>query len=126
MQPIIQKALLFSHSLVFQFASQHASDKSRAHVKRKASKRRAHVLLLSYTKSCDIHQYWSRCAFNSDSSPPDHPTTVRWLVKIAQDPPVCKHTHQRGPSASLDVGGGFDFTRSSIKGLRLSRIVVLQ
>ncbi|MBW0561638.1 hypothetical protein O181_101353, partial [Austropuccinia psidii MF-1] len=30
-------------------------------------------------------------------------------------PPVCTHTHQRGPSASLDVGGGFDFTRSSMK-----------
>ncbi|MBW0535788.1 hypothetical protein O181_075503 [Austropuccinia psidii MF-1] len=36
------------------------------------------------------------------------------------------HTHQRGPSASLDVGGGFDFTSSSMKGLRLSRIVVFQ
>ncbi|MBW0589038.1 hypothetical protein O181_128753, partial [Austropuccinia psidii MF-1] len=52
-------------------------DKSRAHFKRKSSKCRAHVLLLSYTKSCDIHQYWFRCAFNSDSSPPDHPATVR-------------------------------------------------
>ncbi|MBW0482070.1 hypothetical protein O181_021785 [Austropuccinia psidii MF-1] len=29
-------------------------DKSRAHVKRKSSKRRAHVTLWSYTKSCDI------------------------------------------------------------------------
>ncbi|MBW0586372.1 hypothetical protein O181_126087 [Austropuccinia psidii MF-1] len=101
-------------------------DKSQAHVKRKSSKRRAHVLLLPYTKSCDIHQYWFPCAFNSDSSPPDHPATVRWLVKITQDPPVCTNTHQRGPSASLDVGKGFDFTRSSMKGLRLSRIVVLQ
>ncbi|MBW0487376.1 hypothetical protein O181_027091, partial [Austropuccinia psidii MF-1] len=77
-------------------------DKSRAHVKQKSSERQAHVLLLSYTKSCDIHQYWFPCAFNSDSSPPDHPATVRWLVKITQDPPVCTNTHQRGPSASLD------------------------
>ncbi|MBW0556904.1 hypothetical protein O181_096619, partial [Austropuccinia psidii MF-1] len=60
------------------------------------------------------------------SSPPDHPATVQWLVRITQDPPVCTNTHQRGPSASLDVGGGFDFTRSSMKGLRLSGIVVLQ
>ncbi|MBW0565197.1 hypothetical protein O181_104912 [Austropuccinia psidii MF-1] len=29
-------------------------DKSRAHVKRKSSERRAHVTLWSYTKSCDI------------------------------------------------------------------------
>ncbi|MBW0487251.1 hypothetical protein O181_026966 [Austropuccinia psidii MF-1] len=29
-------------------------DKSRAQVKRKSSKRRAHITLLSYTKSCDI------------------------------------------------------------------------
>ncbi|MBW0530829.1 hypothetical protein O181_070544 [Austropuccinia psidii MF-1] len=42
----------------------------------KLSSRRAHVLLLSSTKSCDIHQYWFPCAFNSDSSPPDHPATV--------------------------------------------------
>ncbi|MBW0495448.1 hypothetical protein O181_035163, partial [Austropuccinia psidii MF-1] len=52
-------------------------DKSRAHIKQKSSKHRAHALLLSYTKSCDIHQYWFRCALNSDSSPPDHPATVR-------------------------------------------------
>ncbi|MBW0557522.1 hypothetical protein O181_097237 [Austropuccinia psidii MF-1] len=51
-------------------------DKSQAHVKQKSSKRRAHVPLLSYTKSCDIHQYWFPCAFNSDSSPPDHPATA--------------------------------------------------
>ncbi|MBW0550394.1 hypothetical protein O181_090109 [Austropuccinia psidii MF-1] len=51
-------------------------DKSRAHIKQKSSERQAHVLLLSYTKSCDIHQYWFPCAFNSDSSPPDHPATV--------------------------------------------------
>ncbi|MBW0574589.1 hypothetical protein O181_114304, partial [Austropuccinia psidii MF-1] len=101
-------------------------DRSRAHVKRKSRERRAHVLLLYHTKSCDIYQYWFPCAFNSDSSPPDHPATVRWLVEITQDPPVCTNTHQRGPSASLDVGGGFDFTRSSMKGLRLSGIVVLQ
>ncbi|MBW0519423.1 hypothetical protein O181_059138, partial [Austropuccinia psidii MF-1] len=88
--------------------------------------RRAHVTLLSYTKSCDIHQSWFACAFNSDSSPHDHPATVRWLVKITQDPPVCTNTHQRGPSASLDVGGGFDFTRSSMRGICLSGIVVLQ
>ncbi|MBW0578414.1 hypothetical protein O181_118129, partial [Austropuccinia psidii MF-1] len=68
----------------------------------------------------------NRWRLTSHSSPPDHPATVRWLVKITQDPRVCTNTHQRGPSASLDVGGGFDFTRSSIKGLRLSRIVVLQ
>ncbi|MBW0551199.1 hypothetical protein O181_090914 [Austropuccinia psidii MF-1] len=101
-------------------------DKSQAHVKQKSSEHRAHVLLLSYTKSCDIHQYWFPCALNSDSSPPDHPATVQWLVKITQDPPVCTKTHQRGPSANLDVGGGFDFTRSSIRGLRLSGIFVLQ
>ncbi|MBW0568307.1 hypothetical protein O181_108022 [Austropuccinia psidii MF-1] len=29
-------------------------DKSRAHVKRKSSERRAHVTLWAYTKSCDI------------------------------------------------------------------------
>ncbi|MBW0580232.1 hypothetical protein O181_119947, partial [Austropuccinia psidii MF-1] len=52
-------------------------DKSRAHVKQKSSERRAHVTLLSYTKSCDIHQYWFPCAFKSDSSPPDHPATVQ-------------------------------------------------
>ncbi|MBW0481122.1 hypothetical protein O181_020837 [Austropuccinia psidii MF-1] len=98
----------------------------RIRVELMSSKRRAQVTLLSYTKSCDIHKYWFPCAFNSDSSPPDHPATVRWLVKITQDPPVCTNTHQRGPSASLDVGGGFDFTRSSMKGLCLSRIVVLQ
>ncbi|MBW0488422.1 hypothetical protein O181_028137, partial [Austropuccinia psidii MF-1] len=52
-------------------------DKSRAHVKQKLSSRQAHVLLLSFTKSCDIHQYWFPRAFNSDSSPPDHPATVQ-------------------------------------------------
>ncbi|MBW0587425.1 hypothetical protein O181_127140, partial [Austropuccinia psidii MF-1] len=67
-------------------------DKIRAHVKQKSSKLQAHVTLLSYTKSCYIHQYWFHCAFNSDSSPPDHPATVRWLVKITQDRPVCTHT----------------------------------
>ncbi|MBW0496352.1 hypothetical protein O181_036067, partial [Austropuccinia psidii MF-1] len=61
-----------------------------------------------------------------DSSPPDHPATVQWLVKITQDPPVCTHTHHRGPSAGLDVGGRFEFTRSSMKGLRLSGILILQ
>ncbi|MBW0519279.1 hypothetical protein O181_058994 [Austropuccinia psidii MF-1] len=101
-------------------------DKSQAHVKQQSSKRQAHVLLLSYTKSCDNHQYWFPCAFNSDSSPPDHPPTVQWLVKFTQDLPVCTNTHQRCPSASLDVGGGFDFTRSSMKGLLLSGIVVLK
>ncbi|MBW0474442.1 hypothetical protein O181_014157 [Austropuccinia psidii MF-1] len=101
-------------------------DKSQAHVKRKSSKRQAHITLLSYTKSCDIHQYWFPCSFSSDSSPPDHPATIQCLVKLTQDPPVCTHPHQRGPSASLDVGGGFDFTRSSMKGLCLSWIVVLQ
>ncbi|MBW0536189.1 hypothetical protein O181_075904, partial [Austropuccinia psidii MF-1] len=50
-------------------------DKSRAHVKRTSS---------------------------THSSPPDHPATIQWLVKITQDPPVCTNTHQRGPSASLD------------------------
>ncbi|MBW0584398.1 hypothetical protein O181_124113, partial [Austropuccinia psidii MF-1] len=73
---------------------------------RQLTSRQEHVPLLSYTKSCDIHQYWFPCAFNSDSSPPDHPATIQWLVKIPQDPPVCTNTHQRGPSASLDVGGG--------------------
>ncbi|MBW0541870.1 hypothetical protein O181_081585, partial [Austropuccinia psidii MF-1] len=53
------------------------SSKRQAHVKRKSSERRAHVTLLSYTKSCDIHQYWFPCAFKSDSSPPDHPATVQ-------------------------------------------------
>ncbi|MBW0479853.1 hypothetical protein O181_019568 [Austropuccinia psidii MF-1] len=95
-------------------------DKSQAHVKQKSSKLQAHVPLLSYTKSCDIH------AFNSDCAPPHHPTTIRWLVKITQDPPVCTNTHQRGPPASLDVGGGFDFTWSSMKGLRRSGVVILQ
>ncbi|MBW0592685.1 hypothetical protein O181_132400, partial [Austropuccinia psidii MF-1] len=101
-------------------------DKGRAHVKQKSRKRQAHVPLLSYTKSCDIHQYWFPCAFNSDSSAPDHPARAQWFVKITQDPPVCTNTHQRGPSASLYVGRGFDFTRSAMKGLRLTRIVVLQ
>ncbi|MBW0582037.1 hypothetical protein O181_121752, partial [Austropuccinia psidii MF-1] len=50
---------------------------SRIKVELTSSEHRAHVLLLSYTKSCDIHQYWFCCAFNSDSSPPDHPATVR-------------------------------------------------
>ncbi|MBW0552408.1 hypothetical protein O181_092123 [Austropuccinia psidii MF-1] len=78
-------------------------DKSQVHVNQESSSCQAHVTLFYYNKSCDIHQYWFPCAFNSDSSPPDHPATVRWLVKIAQDPPVCKHTHKRGPSASIDV-----------------------
>ncbi|MBW0576026.1 hypothetical protein O181_115741, partial [Austropuccinia psidii MF-1] len=39
---------------------------------------------------------------DKNSSPPDHPATIQWLVKITQDPPVCTNTHQRGPSASLD------------------------
>ncbi|MBW0537783.1 hypothetical protein O181_077498, partial [Austropuccinia psidii MF-1] len=67
----VNRRRLTSHQANFK------QDKSRAHVKQKSSERRAHVLVLSYTKSCDIHQYWFRCAFNSDSSPPDHPATVR-------------------------------------------------
>ncbi|MBW0482149.1 hypothetical protein O181_021864 [Austropuccinia psidii MF-1] len=101
-------------------------DKGQAHVKQKSIERQAHFPLLSYAKSCDIHQYCFPCDFNSDSSPPHHPATVRWLVKITQDLSVCTNTHQRGPSASLDVGGGLDFTRSSMKGLHLSAIVVLK
>ncbi|MBW0562494.1 hypothetical protein O181_102209, partial [Austropuccinia psidii MF-1] len=118
---------MLCQSLAIDFRSSKSSRrKSRAHVKQKSSKLQAHVTLLSYTKSCDIHKYWFPCAFNSDSSPPDHTATIRWLVKFSQDPPVCTHTHQRGPSASLDVGRVFDFTSSSMKRLRLSGIVVLQ
>ncbi|MBW0482825.1 hypothetical protein O181_022540 [Austropuccinia psidii MF-1] len=39
-------------------------DKSQAHIKKKSSKLQAHITLWSYTKSCDIHQYWLPCAFN--------------------------------------------------------------
>ncbi|MBW0493782.1 hypothetical protein O181_033497 [Austropuccinia psidii MF-1] len=46
---------------------------SRIQVELTSSERQAHVLLLSYTKSCDIHQYLFPCAFNSDSSPPNIP-----------------------------------------------------
>ncbi|MBW0489165.1 hypothetical protein O181_028880 [Austropuccinia psidii MF-1] len=75
-------------------------DKSQAHVKQKSIKRQAHITLLSYTQSCDIHQYWFPRAFNSDSSPPDFPATVEWLVKLTQDPPVCTHTSKRSFSQS--------------------------
>ncbi|MBW0497460.1 hypothetical protein O181_037175 [Austropuccinia psidii MF-1] len=82
------------------------SSKCQAHIKRKSSKRQSHIKLLSYTKSCEIHQYWFPCAFNSDSSPQDPPSTIQKLVKITQDPPVSTHKHQTGPSAGLDVEKG--------------------
>ncbi|MBW0529915.1 hypothetical protein O181_069630 [Austropuccinia psidii MF-1] len=39
-------------------------DKSQAQVKPKSRKCGAHLTLWSCTKSCDIQQYWFRCAFN--------------------------------------------------------------
>ncbi|MBW0479831.1 hypothetical protein O181_019546 [Austropuccinia psidii MF-1] len=81
-------------------------DKIQADFKQKSTKCQAHITLWSYTKSCDIHQYCFLSAFNSDASPPDHPATFQRLAKGSQDPPVSTHTHQRGPSASLNVEKG--------------------
>ncbi|MBW0580590.1 hypothetical protein O181_120305, partial [Austropuccinia psidii MF-1] len=48
----------------------------------------------SYTKdrNCNI---LCQLLTKDYSSPTDHSATVRWLVKITQDPPVCTNTHQR-------------------------------